>query len=77
MIQTAFIEDIVKKIDNLLPDDIKTMQKDFSNNLKLVLTASLKKANLVTREEFEVQKSVLLKTRNKLEELEKQLESLK
>ena len=40
-------------------------------NFKSVLQAGLARLDLVTREEFEVQRAVLLKTREKLESLER------
>jgi hypothetical protein len=39
-------------------------------NFHLILQGALGKLDLVTREEFEVQKAVLAKTRSKLEALE-------
>ncbi|MCX7552746.1 accessory factor UbiK family protein [Marinicella sp. S1101] len=74
MIKAEVVEDIVNKVEQYIPEDLKTMREDFSKNMKSILTASLQKADLVTREEFEVQKAVLAKTRAKLEALEKQLE---
>jgi len=43
------------------------------NNIKILLEDYLKKLNLVTKEEFDTQKEVLLKTRLKIEELENKL----
>ena len=74
MIKAEVVEDIVKKVEKFIPEDLKTMRQDFSQNMKSILTATLQKADLVTREEFEVQKAVLAKTRAKLEALEHQLE---
>ncbi|MEZ5470366.1 MAG: accessory factor UbiK family protein [Marinicella sp.] len=73
MIKAEVVEDIVNKVEQYIPEDLKTMRQDFKKNMKSILTASLQKADLVTREEFEVQKAVLAKTRAKLETLEKQL----
>jgi BMFP domain-containing protein YqiC len=39
-------------------------------NFRAILQGALGKMDLVTREEFEVQKGVLAKTRSKLEDLE-------
>lgn len=77
MIKAEVVEDIVNKVEKFIPEDLKTMRQDFSKNMKSILTATLQKADLVTREEFEVQKAVLAKTRAKLEALEKQLDQLK
>ncbi len=76
MIKAEIVEDIVNKVEQFIPEDLKTMRQDFSKNMKSILTASLQKADLVTREEFEVQKAVLAKTRAKLDALEKQLDQL-
>ena len=76
MIKAEIVEDIVNKVEKFIPEDLKTMRQDFGKNMKSILTATLQKADLVTREEFEVQKAVLAKTRAKLEALEKQLDEL-
>ena len=43
---------------------------DVKDNLKILLNDYLRKIDVVTREEFDVQKEVLLKTRKKLDDLE-------
>ena len=45
------------------------------NNIRIILEDYLQKLNLVSREEFDTQKEVLLKTRLKIEELEKKLKT--
>ncbi|WP_223787351.1 accessory factor UbiK family protein [Marinicella meishanensis] len=76
MIKAEVVEDIVNKVEQYIPEDLKTMRQEFSQNMRAILTASLQKADLVTREEFEVQKAVLAKTRAKLEALEQELDRL-
>ena len=71
------LEELSKRISSLIPGDVKHMQDDIENNIRSLLQSSLAKMNLVTREEFDVQSAVLLRTREKLEQLEKQLEQLK
>ena len=44
-----------------------------TRELHIVLQSALAKVDLVTREEFDAQAAVLLRTRQKLEELEKEL----
>jgi ubiquinone biosynthesis accessory factor UbiK len=48
---------------------------DIANRLA-ILQSALGKLDLVTREEFEVQKGVLAKTRSKLEALETQVSAI-
>jgi hypothetical protein len=47
--------------------------KDIEKNVKAMLAAGLARLDLVPRTEFEVQAQVLLKTREKLEALEKRV----
>lgn len=71
------IEELTKRISSLIPDNVKYMQDDIENNVRSLLQTTLSKMNLVTREEFDVQSAVLQRTREKLEQLEKQVEQLK
>ncbi len=50
--------------------------KDIEKNVKAVLASGLARLDVVPRSEFEVQAQVLLKTREKLEALEKRLAEL-
>ena len=76
MIKPQIVEDVVDKIGALIPQDLKTIREEFHTNAKAVLVAGLKKMDLVTREEFDVQKAVLAKTREKLKILETELKQL-
>ncbi|VAW52981.1 hypothetical protein MNBD_GAMMA05-1910 [hydrothermal vent metagenome] len=71
------LEQLSKRISSLIPGDVKGMQDDIENNVKSLLQSTLTKMNLVTREEFDVQTAVLQRTREKLEQLEKQIEQIK
>ena len=71
------LDELARRISSLIPGDVKHMQDDIENNVRSLLQTTLTKMNLVTREEFDVQSAVLQRTREKLEQLEKQLEQLK
>ena len=71
------LEQLTKRISSLIPGDVKNLQQDFESNVRSLLQTSLTKMNLVTREEFDVQSAVLQRTREKLEQLEKQIDKLK
>ena len=47
--------------------------KDLERNVRAVLTGVFSRLDLVTREEFDVQREVLLRTRERLSELERKL----
>ncbi|WP_395166792.1 accessory factor UbiK family protein [Francisella salimarina] len=46
------------------------------NSKDNIINKSLKKFDVVSREEFEIQKKILLKTRQKLEQIEAKLDKL-
>ena len=63
------LDELTKRISSLIPGDVKHMQDDIENNVRSLLQTTLSKMNLVTREEFDVQSAVLLRTREKLEQV--------
>jgi hypothetical protein len=69
-------EEITRRLSALLPPAGEQFRDDLKKNFRTALTAALGRMNLVTREEFDVQQAVLLRTRQKLETLEKQLTEL-
>ena len=70
------LEQLAQRISSLIPGDLKHTQTEIENNVRSLLQSSLSKMNLVTREEFDVQSAVLQRTREKLDELKKQVEQL-
>lgn len=70
------LDELFQRMNNALPEPVKQVQSEVESNMRQLLEAQLHKMNLVTREEFDIQKAVLLKTREKLEALEKQVAEL-
>ena len=70
------IEQLSKRISELIPGNVKHMQEDIEANVRSLLQSTLSKMNLVSREEFDVQSAVLQRTREKLDQLEKEVEAL-
>ncbi len=70
------IDDLAKRLIGRLPESVKSMQQDLETNVKGALHSVFGKMNLVSREEFDVQAAVLLKTRAKLEQLLERLAEL-
>ena len=64
------MESIARKLADSVPDSLRAVREDLEQNFRAVLRSSLNKLDLVTREEFEVQETVLARTRAKLEALE-------
>jgi BMFP domain-containing protein YqiC len=75
--QASFkIDEITKKILALLPIDTQNIEDELKQKIKIILQASLTKLDLVSREEFDIQTQVLVKTREKVETMEKQMQAL-
>ena len=70
------LDDLVRRIADALPGGIGQLNEDMRRNLKEVISASLSRMDLVSREEFEVQTAVLARTREKLERLEAKIAEL-
>lgn len=73
MFDTKFIDDTVKQLSESLPPGLNKFKKDLEKNFRAILQSMLTKLDLVTRDEFDIQKKVLTKTRNKLNAIEKQM----
>ena len=70
--ESSKIKELIEGILNILPQNTKDMRDDVKEKLKILLNDYLRKIDVVTREEFDVQKEVLLKTRKKLDDLEEE-----
>ena len=70
MIDLDKLDDLARRLSSLVPPVMREGREELQQNFKAVLQAGLGKLDLVTREEFEVQRAVLLRTREKLEALE-------
>lgn len=76
MLDPKLFDDLSRKVAEGMPRSLSGLQADFERNVRSSLEAALSRLNLVTREEFEIQQAVLLRTREKLEALEKRVEEL-
>lgn len=76
MINAKKIEEIAKQVTDSIPAPLKNMANDFEEKAKTVLQSKLSQLDVVTREEFDVQTQVLIKTRAKITELEAKLAEL-
>lgn len=76
MIDPNILNDLARKISNLLPQDVAALKQDLEKSIRALLQSTFQKLDLVTREEFDVQTAVLARTREKLEALEKRLQEM-
>lgn len=70
------IENLARALAQAVPQGLRSVGDDLEKNFRAILQSGLNRLDLVTREEFEVQQAVLLKTRQKLEALEARLANL-
>lgn len=73
MIDLRQLDDLARRLSSLVPPGLREGRDELQQNFKAVLQSGLGKLDLVTREEFDVQRAVLLRTREKLEALEARL----
>ena len=76
MIDLAQLDELARRLSSLVPPGLREGREELQQNFKSVLQAGLGKLDLVTREEFEVQRAVLARTRERLEALERELSDL-
>ncbi|MDH5830894.1 accessory factor UbiK family protein [Luteimonas sp. M1R5S18] len=70
MIDLNHIDELARRLSGLVPPGLRESREELQENFKSVLQSGLARLDLVTREEFEVQRAVLLRTREKLEQLQ-------
>ncbi len=76
MIDLNNIDELARRLSGLVPAGLRESREELQENFKAVLQSGLSKLDLVTREEFDVQRAVLLRTREKLEALEALVQQL-
>ncbi|MDD1623116.1 MAG: accessory factor UbiK family protein [Methylococcaceae bacterium] len=76
MFDPKSIDNLADRIAGAIPPGLHNLKDDMEKNVHALLQSALSKLDLVSREEFEVQKAVLAKTRSKLEDLEKRVAEL-
>lgn len=76
MIDNKLIDDLVRRVSDILPKEVQETRSDIEKNIRSLVEASLQKMDLVTREEFDTQVAVLARSRSKIESLEKQVSEL-
>jgi BMFP domain-containing protein YqiC len=70
------IDDLARRLAGSVPESVMALRRDLEQNFKGVLQSQLAQLDLVTREEFDVQATVLKRTREKLAALEARLAEL-
>lgn len=69
-------DELAKSLFATLPNSLQNIEKDIQQKFKEVLQATFTRMDLITREEFDVQCKVLARTREKLDQLQVQVDDL-
>lgn len=74
-IDFSHIDELARRLSSLVPPALRggageELREELQQNFKSVLQSGLGKLDLVTREEFDVQRAVLLRTREQLDALQ-------
>ncbi len=73
MLDPKFLEDLSARVSAALAH---TPAADIEKNLRAMLTAGFSRLDLVTREDFEIQKDLLARAQSRLAELEARLAAI-
>lgn len=76
MFDSKRIDEMARRLAELMPAGARAFQADMEKNLRAGLQGVLAKMDLVTREEFEVQAALLARSRERLAELEARVQAL-
>ena len=76
MLHKVLIDTVGNQAARLLNSDRGLTAADIEKQLKALLQSALSKLDAVSRDEFETQQTVLLRTRERLEALEKRVAEL-
>lgn len=76
MIDPKILDNLANRLAAALPPGIKEIKQDAEKNFRAILQGAFSKMNLVTREEFDVQRAVLDRAHAKVQELERQVREL-
>lgn len=69
-------EELAKKLYTALPSSLQNIENEIQQKFKEILQSTFTRMDLVTREEFDVQTKVLARTREKIDALQTQVQTL-
>ena len=76
MIDPKKIEQIARQVHESMPKGLREFGDDMEKKVRQVIQSQLTRLDVVSREEFDVQTQVLLRTREKLALLEQRISEL-
>ena len=76
MLDPKKLEELAKQLSDAVPSGVRSAAEGAEARMKQILQSQLSRLDVVTREEFDIQSQVLIRTREKLEAMEARLAAL-
>jgi len=70
------LDELARQLAESVPHNLRVLGQDLERNFKTLLQSGIERMELVSREEFDLQRAVLERTRAKLEQMETRLADL-
>jgi BMFP domain-containing protein YqiC len=70
------LDELARQLAEAVPHNLKVLGEDLQHNFRGLLQSGFQRMELVTREEFDAQRALLERTRERLEALEARLQLL-
>lgn len=70
------VQELAERLSQVLPPGLASVRDELRDNFRAVLQSQLSELDLVSSEQFEVQKELLLRLRKRLQELEARVQEL-
>ena len=75
-IDTDALDEIMAKINAVIPNDFKAVKNNVEKNVRVSIESVLQRLDLVSREEFDIQASMLEKSQLRVQQLEQRIQQL-
>ena len=76
MVELKTLQDLSDRLAAVLPPGLGRVRDELRDNFRAVLQSRLAELDLVTREQFDVQRALLAKSRQRLAQMEERLAAL-
>jgi BMFP domain-containing protein YqiC len=73
---SSSLDELARRLADSVPESVRAFARDLEGNFKAVLQAQLSKLDLVSRQEFDVQATILERTQAKLTAMEERLKEI-
>ncbi len=70
------VQELAERLSQVLPPGLAAARDELKDNFRAVLQAQLGEMNLVSQEQFAVQKELLLRLRKRISELEQRVAAM-